>query len=182
MAFSEVNSLDSDFTISLGGRDKKTGKENPKQVTGYYLGTKGGLPNKYNPEKPSQLHFLQTEKGNVGVWGKTDLDRKITAVSPGTMVRITFTGTRPSNKGNDMLVFKVEVDKDNTIEVSTPAPVSFQDDSTDSFEEAGLDDEDEALDEIAPARPVAPRAPAAAPSAERQAKVLAALNARKTAR
>jgi hypothetical protein len=116
MAFKEVQSLDADVTIALGGVNKKTGKANPKQVEGYYLG-KRTTENKKAKDGTSNLYFFQTSKGNVGVWGKTDLDRKMGAVKLGAMTRITQSGMVPTPNG-DMYKFKIEVDTDNLIEVS----------------------------------------------------------------
>lgn len=116
MAFKEVQDLGCDATVKLGGVDKKTGKKNPTQVEGYFLGTRE-IDSKFSRTGKAALHVLQTPKGNVGVFGKTDLDRKMNAVTPGTMIRITQKGSVPTNKGNDMLKFTVEVDEDNRIEV-----------------------------------------------------------------
>ena len=113
MAFSEVSSLDADVTVALGKTDKKTGKPYPKQAEGYYLG-KREVESKRGA---SFLHFLQTSKGNLGVWGTMDLNRKLSQVVPGTMVRITSTGTKATPNG-EMYTYKVESDKTNTIEVA----------------------------------------------------------------
>ncbi len=112
MAFSEVQGLDADVTVALGKVDKKSGKPYPKQAEGYYLGNR----KVENKRGESVLHFLQTSKGNLGVWGTTDLNRKLSQVNSGTMVRITSTGTKPTPNG-DMYTYKVESDKTNTIEV-----------------------------------------------------------------
>jgi hypothetical protein len=117
MGFEEVNSLDVDKTVKIGGVDKKTGKKNPSSIEGYYLGARE-IADKYSSDKMGKLHAFQTAEGNVGVFGKTDLNRKLAVVIPGTMVRVTAAGSVPTNKGNDMLKFKVEVDKTNMIEVS----------------------------------------------------------------
>lgn len=130
MAFTEVSSLDADVTIALGKTDKKTGKPYPKQAEGYYLG-KRAVENKRGE---SSLHFLQTAKGNLGVWGTTDLNRKLSQVKPGTMVRITSTGTKPTPNG-DMYTYKVESDKTNTIEVE-----SLESEFTNSSDNASYSD------------------------------------------
>lgn len=174
MAFKEVQSLDAENTISLGGFDKKTRKENPTQAEGYYLGsrlTEGKLGDSY-------LHIIQTPKGNLGVWGKTDLDRKLKQVEPGTMVRITQSGTRPSNKGNDMYLFRVEVDSDDTVAVNLAPKTAYEEaDSADAFDDADFVDAEQ-LDEVVPARPTRPAKPATAPDAARQARVKELLSKR----
>lgn len=145
MGFKEVAALDAEVTISIGKKDKTTGKAYPKQAEGYYLGNR----TVQNKRGESKLHFLQTEAGNLGVWGTTDLNRKLQGVTPGTMVRITSTGTKPTPNG-DMYTYKVELDTDNTIEVdmasnesAAPTYESSEDDS--SNDETDSDqDEDEA--------------------------------------
>lgn len=147
MAFTEVQSLDAEITIALGGTNKKTGKKNPTTAEGYYLGSR----KVENKTGESSIHFLQTSKGNLGIWGKTDLDRKLTAVVPGTMVRLNFTGMQATPRG-DMYKFKVEVDADNTIDVSGLASsntssaeeeASVEDDSyTDAEYDASAEDEE----------------------------------------
>lgn len=118
MSFKEISSLDADVTIRLGGIDKKTRKENPTTIEGYFLGTREVNSTKSKSGKAS-LHVVQTAKGNVAVWGKTDMDRKLAAVNPGTMARISFDRMVPTPNG-DMYKYKVEVDNDNTIVVSAP--------------------------------------------------------------
>lgn len=181
MAFKQVQSLEAENTIALGGFNKKTRKENATSVEGYYLGSRT-VPDSKKISGQSFIHFFQTESGNLGVWGKTDIDRKLSAVTPGTMTRVSFTGMRETPKG-DMYLFKVEVDAENTIEVSAPqnhnvASVSANDDAgevtyTDE-EEAGLEDDETALDEVkvAPARRPTT---VAAPSTEAQSRTRALL-------
>lgn len=173
MAFKEVSSLDCDTTITLGGKDKKTGKPNPTRIEGYFLGTKEVGPNKFNKQKTDVVHVFQTKEGNTGVWGKTDLDTKLKNAIPGRMVRATFTGTIPTNKGNDMLKYKVEVDDSNTIDVSDLV-VSTSDDNSYANETVDEESEDDAEDEYETPPKVA--AAALASQAERKAKIDALLN------
>lgn len=138
MAFKSVVALDADVTIALGGFNKKQKKENPISIEGYYLGSKTVLDVKKKDGK-SFIHILQTSKGNVGVWGKTDLDKKVLQVVPGTMIRATHTGMRPTPNG-EMYVYNVEQDKDNTIDV-VPQAMS---NATSNNSVSDTDDEDEA--------------------------------------
>ncbi len=140
MAFKEVASLDADTTISLGGFNKKTKKDNPKSAEGYYLGSRSVT----TKTGPANLHFFQTPKGNLGVWGKTDMDRKLGSVTPGTMVRISFNRMTPTPRG-DMYDYKVEVDTTNLIEVSEEMNTSASDDAGGSDE--AYDDGDSAGDD-----------------------------------
>lgn len=116
MAFTAVTSLDADTTIAIGGFNKKLKKDNPTEAEGYYLGTKVVDSAKSKSGKAC-LHILQTPDGNLGVWGKTDMDRKLSQVEPGTMTRISYRTMKKVPTG-EMYIFNVEVDKGNTIEVN----------------------------------------------------------------
>lgn len=115
MGYKQVNDLSADLTISLGGRNKKTGKNNPTQVEGYYLGSRSVADNK-KKSGISYIYFFKTKTGNIGVWGKTDIDRKMGSVTPGVMTRVTHTGMVDTPNG-EMYKYSVEFDEDNTIEV-----------------------------------------------------------------
>jgi hypothetical protein len=141
MGFKEVSSLDADTVIALGGQDKKTKKANAKQIEGYYLGSRT-VADKKKKDGKSYIHVFQTAEGNTGVWGKTDLDRKLLAVTPGTMTRATHTGFRETPNG-DMYTYKVEVDSENTIDVSD---LVKQAQSTDTSTEGGYEDSGEEYD------------------------------------
>lgn len=135
MGFKEVNSLDADRTTALGGIDKKTGKKNPTKEEGYYLGSR-----KVESRKgTSNIYFLQTPEGTLGIWGKTDLDRKMLGATLGAMVRITQSGMVKTPNG-DMYKFKVEQDLDNTIEVSEVSESSSS--SSNSSDEESYESED----------------------------------------
>lgn len=117
MAYKTVNSLDADVTITIGGQDKKTGKKNPTSVEGFYLGSREVETQSKYGNGPSVLYFFQTEKGNVGVWGKTDLKKKLAAGKLGLMTLVTYAGMKPTPRG-DMHTYKVEQDPDVSIDVS----------------------------------------------------------------
>lgn len=134
MAFKTVLSLDAEVTFAIGGVDKKTKKKNPTQAEGYYLGKRVVEGGKYGP---STIFFLQTPKGNVGIWGKTNLNNQMAGVSPGCMIRITYAGQVPTPAG-DMHKYKVEVDEDNTIDVSA---LSNSTDTEEAVEDTEEDDQ-----------------------------------------
>jgi len=116
MAFKTVSALDADTTISLGGMNKKTGKKNPTQVEGYYLGKKEVDSPKAKTGK-AYLYIFQTSAGNVGVWGKTNLDRKMSQAVVGQMTRVSQSGTQETKNG-PMYLYSVTQDDENTIEVA----------------------------------------------------------------
>ncbi len=192
MAFEDVLDLGVDKAIQLGGFNKKLKKENPTSAEGYYIGSRD-IPSKFSKTGLAKLHVLNTPEGSLGVYGKTDLDPKMAVVEVGARVRITNTGSVPTNKGNDMLKFRVQVDRTDTIDVSSiagtnPEPRTAEElgDETQyadgGVEETDLDSEETQVDELPPVRATRPATPAQAPSAARQAQVQALLNKGRTAR
>lgn len=189
MAFKEVQSLDADNVISLGGQNKKTGKKNPTQVEGYFLGSKT-VPDKKKKSGEGYIHVFQTAEGNIGVWGKTDLDRKLASAPLGAMVRATHSGFRATPNG-DMYTYKVEVDEDNSIDVNiAEAQKSAAQDSDDSTEDDtgaedtgddDVDSDDVPADEQRTAGRTPARAPARATDPGRAAATQALLGSRKRA-
>jgi hypothetical protein len=174
MAFKEIS--DTDSTIALGGTNKKTGKPNPTSITGYFLGTKE-VKTEYGP---AQLHNLKTENGNVGVWGKTDLNKKMTAVPEGALVRITQSGMQKMPGKNAMYKYKVEVDtsdmltseaSDMTVEEENDALAS----EDDFYEEEAVDADEESADEVSYKR-ATPKKTAPSVDADRQARTKALLS------
>lgn len=194
MGFQDIADLDCQVTTAIGGVDKKSGKKNPTTIEGYFIGTRQ-VPSPKSKTGFAALHVLQTSKGNVGVWGKTNLDQKMTAVKAGQMIRITFTGM-VETKNNPMYKYRVQVDPSNSIEVNTGddgqavgadegAEESGLEESAfaggyeESYEpEAGLDEEEQQLDEAPVQRPVAPARRPSTPDPQRAAKVQALLKGR----
>lgn len=175
MGFKEVLSLDCDNAIKLGGTDRKTGKAHETSIEGYYLGFRQVESSKAKSGF-TKLHVFQIPKGTIGVWGRTDLDRKLSTASLGVMTRVTYTGMKET-KNNPMYMYKVEVDSDNAIDAGA---LEAQNASIgeDADEETDPSDEEEALDEVPTTRAIPPKRVAEAPSAERQAKVRALLGNR----
>jgi hypothetical protein len=174
MSFREVADLSTDVTISLGGFNKKLKKDNPTSIEGYYLGSRE-VPDQKKKSGFSYIHVFETPKGAVGVWGKTDLDRKIMNVPLGTMTRAEFDRMVPTQNG-EMYKYKVAIDDTNVKEGVTAAPAGKTggSDYTDSDDthtgneyteetDDGQDDEDTAQ-------------AAALLAAEKKAKVQALLN------
>lgn len=178
MAFTEVQDLDSDKTTALGGFNKTTGKANPTKAEGYFIGSKD-VASKKARSGFAKLHILQTEDGKLGIWGKTDLDRKMQGVTPGTMVRITQNGKQATPNG-DMYKYKVEVDASNTIEVNVGTANRANEDTSDAPDSEELVEEEEVLDEPTPTRASKPARAATPPNAADQAKVQALLSRGKT--
>lgn len=138
MAFKEIKSLDADTTVAIGGFNKKLKKDNPTSVEGYYLGRRQVDSPKSKSGK-AWIYILQTPKGNLGVWGKTDMDKKMAQATPGQMIRITHTGMVPTPNG-EMYKFSVQNDPDNTIEVDTALSAEPSNDGGDE-EETGSEPE-----------------------------------------
>lgn len=182
MAFKQLVDLDANVTTAIGGTDKNTGKKNPTSIEGYYVGTRQ-VPSRKAKSGLCSLHILQTKTGNVGVWGKTNLDQKMPSVLPGQLIRISFVGMIET-PNNPMYKYKVEVDVDNTIEVNLDSAEgaalgTVAEDYSDAADETDSNTYDQTTygtSTPAPASP--PVVPAKAASAERQAAVRAALGKR----
>lgn len=145
MAFKQIQDLSADVTISLGGTNRKTGKKNPVSVEGYYLGSRTVADQKKKDGK-SYIYFFQTATGNLGVWGKTDIDRKMGAVTPGNMTRISFDKMLKTPNG-EMYKYRVEQDSDNTIEVDTPSVTASAEYEEDVAEGLGSFEEEESFED-----------------------------------
>lgn len=148
MAFKQVTDLDAENTVSIGGVNRKTGKQNPTSVEGYYLGSRE-VDSKKSKTGKCSIYYFQTPKGNLAVWGKTDMDRKMSGVIAGTMTRVSFDKMVPTPNG-EMYKYKVEFDPDNTIEVTTLSSGAGNDEG--STEDTSTDttlDSDDTTDEDA---------------------------------
>jgi hypothetical protein len=182
MAFKKRLDLDcdSESTISLGGTNRMTGKKNPTSAEGYYLGFKQ-IEDQKKKSGFSKIHIFNTPKGNVGVWGKTDSDSKLTGIAPGTMTRITFDKMLKTANG-EMYKYVVETDEDDVLAVSDLNAAASNLASTEEEEvvsddeEASIDDEEKALDEVVTTRAKAPSQPLRTPSADTRARVQSLLN------
>jgi len=171
MAYKTVVELKSDQTIKLGGKGAD-GKPNPTSIEGYYLG-KRETKSDYGV---GVIHFFQTQDGNIGVWGKTNMNRLLSSERVGQMVLVRFTGMGKPQKGKAAPYnYQVQYDEDNTIDVGG-VELGAQD--TEVHEDVESFDE-EPMDEVPPPRAVAPKHPASTPSASSQAKVQALLNSRR---
>lgn len=179
--FEEVTSLDADTTVTIGGVDKKTGKNNPAEIEGYYLGAKQ-VPSTMSKSGFTPLHILLTSDGNVGVWGKSSLNRLLANVTAGQYVAIEFAGMKKIKNFPPMYNYRVGVRKGDTIDVSSLNTASEATGSGgDDFTESDLfgDDDSNAITEVeTPVFPTKIARPAAAPpTASAQAKARALLGA-----
>lgn len=167
--FKEVTDLSAENVISLGGINRKTGKKNPESITGYYLGKKTVADKLKGGD--AIIYIFQTPKGNEGVWGKTDLNRKMQQVALGALVRASFTGMQPTPKG-DMYKFKVEVNDADSIEVSASNENDLQ--VLEAEDRVSEDEAEDNEDEVELLKAAAQQA------AARKAKVAALLKNNKT--
>lgn len=177
MGYKTVTDLDAEFTTALGGVNKKTGKANPKQAEGYYLGSRQ-VESKKSKTGLAYVYYLQTAKGNLGIWGKTDLDKKMRGIEPGVMVRITQTSMVPTPNG-DMYKFAVEFDDSNTIEVVGATAASAEEVTDEDIEADLAENQEEYASNFSSAQQVTANAAVAMSASERQAKVQELLKKRK---
>lgn len=171
------------YVTKFDGRTDKTikvgGEGNPSFIEGYFLGSKD-TQSDYGPGK---LHLFQTNEGVVGVWGKTRMNNLLTEDHRGQMVLLSFTGMiQPSKKGRrPSYGYQLKYDTGNVIDVSnvnvnTAPPANDNDSDSDEQYISDSEESNEPLDEVPPARPVAPARAAVAPSAAKQASIQALLN------
>lgn len=59
----------------------------------------------------SKMHVLETDDGEVKIWGSTVLDDKLMGVVKGTYVKIEYEGKLKSKKGTEYHSYKVFVDE-----------------------------------------------------------------------
>lgn len=123
MARKRVSDLDASSTVEF----EKVGQT----VQGYYIGAKI-VTTDYGKSK---LHILQTEAGNVGVWGSAKLDEKLGAVEPGYLTFITYRGKVKLPGGKTMKKFDVEYDDEEKAEISTAALRATAADDEEAIEE-----------------------------------------------
>ena len=175
MAYEKVSDLSTDTVVKLGGVNSKTGKPNPLNMEGYYLGSRTVK----SENGVSAIHVFQTPKGNQGVWGTADINTKLGQIKPGTMVLVEYVEKRKLQGGKTKHVYSVSFDKDNTIEVAASTAQTYDDGDdkggyqTASESTAGTyEEEDEGQDEELAALE-------AAAQAARKAKVQALLNKNK---
>jgi hypothetical protein len=185
MAYKKKLDLVTDNAIQLGG--STAGKLNPTKIEGFYLGFKE-VDGEYGLGK---LHIFQTLKGNVGVWGKTNLNRILTSHEKGMMCQVTFTGMGTAKKGKKPAYeYQLEYDDSLTIDVSgidlsASEPESLENSSESdvgSYTAPADDDEsNESVDEsVTYSRPSAPKNPPVGVSSAQQKRVQDLLNKNRT--
>lgn len=144
MAYEKVNDLGTDVVHKLGGTDKN-GKPAPKQMEGYYLGSRPVVTS----NGPAVIHVFQTPKGNEGIWGTKKLNDNLTVKLIGSMVLVQYKGKKKLTGGKTQHEYDISVDKSNTIDV-VGLDAAAEEDSADDFETAEdseLSNEEEPEDE-----------------------------------
>jgi hypothetical protein len=56
----------------------------------------------------TKAYDLQTKDGVTTIWGTTVLDDRLAVINIGEKIRITYKGTKPSLRGKDVKIFKVD--------------------------------------------------------------------------
>lgn len=138
MARIKLNDLNADKCVGFGNKPGQ--KQAGETVEGYYIGSRvvdSGMG-------PSTLHILQTEQGNLGLWGSKQLNDKLALVpQENHRVFVTYTRTIKAGKGT-MKVFDVEYDNDDKLG-SSAAQVSFS--ASSSEDEEGIYDSSEIVED-----------------------------------
>lgn len=141
MGFKEVQDLNAETVFGLGAKDKSTGKTHPKEIEGFYLGKKQ-VENKKAKSGVSYIYIFQTDKGAVGIWGKTDMDRKMKGAILGQMTKVALTGTRETPNG-PMYTYRVWQDEDNTVAVAASSDFESDYEASAYSSQAESDDEED---------------------------------------
>lgn len=95
--------MSNDEWIEAGGGSSDTIWDRQSVLTGKYVGSKTDVgPNK------SMLYTFETEDGNVGAWGATVLDDRMSEIPVGSRVRIECLGKKTSKSGSSFTDFKVQ--------------------------------------------------------------------------
>lgn len=173
MAFKKKANLDVETVFKLGGVDKN-GKPQPKQIEGFYVGSR----TTETEMGPSTIHVFQTSKGQQGIWGSKTLNTTLSANDVGYMIRVTYTGKKKLSKGKTQHTYDIEIDEEqqSTVLLASSEAEGNDDDGNEvDYEDSEAEDINSENDEE-PA-PVL----AASSAAERKAKVQALVNKRKQA-
>lgn len=159
------------------------------KLTGYYIGHVD-FEGKYGPT--TKYCFVTVDGERKDIIGQKFLKGILPNATPGLMTEVTFTGYKPSGKGNPTKTYKVRQDKDDTADVShynlggadnneSNEPSGYQSAGEDLPEETSFDRDDQQPDEQPTTRASAPKMPAKSPSPVAQQKVKDLLKARKSA-
>jgi hypothetical protein len=71
------------------------------------------MESEVGPNK-SKMYTVETENGEVKVWGSTVLDDKLMGVPQGTYIKIEYEGKLKSKKGAEYHSYKVFIDEDDS--------------------------------------------------------------------
>lgn len=150
-------------------------------ITGYYLKT----DSIQIEGKDVKRHVFQTSEGIVGVLGQQNLGSQLSDVPTGTMVKAVLLGIQKLPRNRTLKVYEVHTDDEDVMDqdaVESSAAFEGEDANTDEDldtegeAETDLDSEEQAVDEIKPARAKPPVQAAKAPDASRKAQVAALLS------
>lgn len=113
MAYEEMVDLGTDNVVALGGVNSKTGKPNPTEIEGRYLGARAVTTS----NGPSVIHVFQTPTGSVGVWGTKKLNDNLPG-SEGYMLFIKYKGKVKIAGGKTQHTYSFGIDRADKTEVS----------------------------------------------------------------
>lgn len=63
----------------------------------------------------SARYYLENKEGTHLVWGSAVLDDRMSTISEGTLLRITFKGKQKNNRKQDVKIFKVEMHQETSV-------------------------------------------------------------------
>lgn len=93
-----------DGWVEIGGGEATDMWNREGTITGKVKSRKSGVgPNN------SMVYQIETDKGEIGVWGSTVLDTKFEQIKDGDNVRIEYLGKAKSQRGGEYHDYKVSV-------------------------------------------------------------------------
>ena len=91
--------------------------ETEKEIEGKYIGK-----NEKTGKMQSNLYVIEVNGENVGIWGGSVIDTKLSQIKEGERIRIIYNGDKVGKSGRKYNDFSVFVDIDETSEVLEDIP------------------------------------------------------------
>ncbi len=92
--------------VTVGGNEDSTTWDQKQPLEGTYQYKKTDIgPNNSN------MYMIDTDDGQVGVWGSTVIDSKFEQIQPGVKVRIEFDGMKKGRTGNQYKDYRIQYEQ-----------------------------------------------------------------------
>lgn len=122
--------------LTIGGVNEETGEKNPTSLEGFY----GGSRTITTSNGEATVHDFRTSKGVETVWGKSDLNNKLSDENVGEFVTIKYQG-KEATKFGKKYIYAVTADAENVM--SLPTGETNSTGGNGGLMDAGFDDAEE---------------------------------------